>query len=131
MDYALREALRSYRLDHSPESAAALCRAMDQSGIMPDSPSSGALPVSCDLDGLGNATGHLSINGTRLLLFHKTVVGVQHPGQPGVINPEWSTSPTTRKRIREWPGARHVIDTVRGVDISPDEFNKLITFKAV
>lgn len=130
MDIQLRDALRNFRLGGDPTTALALVKALDRSGLLPDSPGQDRPhPLTCNLDDLGNATAHLTIGDTNLLLFHKTVVGVQVNGQPAVINPEWSTSPTTRKRIREWPGARHVIETTRGVDRG--DFNDLIRFKRV
>lgn len=108
MDYEMERALRAFRQAPSAGSARDLLAHMDRAGLMPDSPRQEIPPISCNLDDLGNATAHVEIGNTRLLLFHKHVVAVQTVGMPAVINPDpICSSVTTKKRIREWPFARH------------------------
>ncbi len=126
MDQWLQTCLRNHRLQPTPQTAMELISAMDRSGVMPDSrPSDGAI-VTCNLDDLGNATAHVSIGNTNLLLFHKTVVAVQVVGQKAAYNPDpLCRSSSTRSRLRNWPQSAHVTER----SMSQHEFNDLIRFK--
>lgn len=137
MDIELMEALRNYRKEPFNDNAARLVAAMDRAGVMPDSPredTDGGGPITCDLDDKGNATGWIEIGDRRMLLFHKHVVAVQVIGQPAVVNPDpLCSSVTTKKRLREWPFARHTVWRPDGADLTNlpagGSFEQLIRFK--